>query len=37
MPAYVRLADDRRWLNAQALSAFMGHAKISITLDLYGH
>lgn len=24
-------------VNAKALSTFMGHAKISITLDRYGH
>jgi integrase len=24
-------------VNAKALSTFMGHASISITLDLYGH
>jgi hypothetical protein len=24
-------------VNAKALSMFMGHANISITLDLYGH
>jgi integrase len=24
-------------VNAKALSTFMGHAKISTTLDLYGH
>jgi integrase len=24
-------------INAKALSVFMGHAHISITLDLYGH
>lgn len=24
-------------MNVKALSTFMGHAKIAITLDLYGH
>jgi hypothetical protein len=34
---YLRLSDDRRWVNAKALQTFMGHANISITLDRYGH
>jgi integrase len=28
---------DRAGVNAKALSTFMGHAAIGITIDLYGH
>jgi integrase len=37
VPAHVRLAYDRRRVNAKALSTYMGHATIGITLDRYGH
>lgn len=37
VPAHVREPDDRRWRHAKALSTYMGHANISITLDRYGH
>jgi len=37
VPAHLRVLDDRGRVNAKALSTFMGHANISITLDRYGH
>ena len=32
-----RERDDRRRVNVKALSTFMGHSSITITLDRYGH
>jgi hypothetical protein len=37
VPPHVRIADDRRGVNAAALSTYMGHINISITYDRYGH
>jgi hypothetical protein len=37
VPPHLRLADDRRRVNAKALSTFLGHASVRITLDRYGH
>ncbi len=31
------LHDDSAGVNVKALSAYMGHASITITLDRYGH
>jgi integrase len=34
VPAHLRLAAG---VNAKALSAYMGHSSVTITLDRYGH
>jgi hypothetical protein len=35
--SHLRLADDRRWGEAKALSTYIGHASVMITPDRYGH
>ena len=37
MPRHLRLSDVAAGVNAKALSTYMGHANIAITLDRYGH
>jgi len=37
MTPYIRQLHDRAGVNPKALSTYMGHATIAITLDLYGH
>jgi integrase len=37
VPPHVRLAEIAAGVNAKALSSYMGHSSITVTLDLYGH
>jgi integrase len=37
MPTHVRESHDAAGVNAKALSSYMGHSSITITLDRYGH
>jgi integrase len=37
MPPNVRVADDRGRRDREALSTYMGHSSVTITLDRYGH
>ena len=37
MPSHLRQSDDRGLVNAKALSTYMGHSSVTITLDRYGH
>ena len=37
MPTHVREPLDRRRVNAKAIMAYLGHASIQTTFDLYGH